>query len=306
MTTSTGSYSPLRDFRFDSIYPTVEGYKSVATIGLRADLSDQLGFARIKLMASYSPAPGVAPIERWHGAVVFNYLNFSFEATHNRSDFYDLVGPTKTSRKGNSVSVRYRKNLIFDEPKTLDYTVAAAGYANLETVPEFQNVTASFSSLLSASGALNYKNLRRSLGAVENELGVTASLALRSNLVNGEVFPRLQADVERGVLLPINHSSFWLRGSAGQSLANRLSDPFAQFYFGGFGNNWVDHLEVKRFRDSESFPGLEINQIGAAELRESSGGVGASAPSFQECRGSQPVPAMGQLVGLCNRDHYGF
>jgi hypothetical protein len=91
-------------------------------------------------------------------------------------------------------------------------------------------------------------------------------LSLRSNLVNGELFPRLQADVERGVLLPINHSSFWLRGSAGQSLANDLADPFAQFYFGGFGNNWVDHLEVKRFRDSESFPGLEINQIGAANF----------------------------------------
>jgi hypothetical protein len=36
--------------------------------------------------------------------------------------------------------------------------------------------------------------------------------------------------------------------------------PLAAIYFGGFGNNWVDHGEVKRYRDVISFPGLEINE----------------------------------------------
>ncbi|MFT5517576.1 MAG: hypothetical protein ACI80V_003722 [Rhodothermales bacterium] len=259
MTTSAGTYFPLHNLRLDSVYPTVEGYKGVTAVGLRADLSDQLVFSRIKLAASYSPAKGIAAGERWHAGLTFNYLNIAVEATHNRSDFYDLFGPTKTSRKGNSLSVRYKKNLLFDEPITLDYTLQVAGYANLETVPEYQNVAAPFDKLLSASAGLNYANMRRSLGAIENELGTSASLGIRSNLVNGELFPRLQAEVECGVLLPINHSSLWLRASAGQSLAAQKSDPFAKFYFGGFGNNWVDHLGVKRFRDSESFPGLEIN-----------------------------------------------
>lgn len=39
-------------------------------------------------------------------------------------------------------------------------------------------------------------------------------------------------------------------------------DPFANFYFGGFGNNWVDYQSFSRYRDYDSFPGVEINDIG--------------------------------------------
>ncbi|NNE34600.1 MAG: hypothetical protein HKN13_05165, partial [Rhodothermales bacterium] len=179
---------------------------------------------------------------------------------------YDLFGPTKTSRKGNSISLRYKKNILFDEPRTIDYTVQVAGYANLETLPEFQNVDATFDKLLSAFGSLNYANLRRSLGAIDSELGTTASLTVRSNFVNSTAFPRVLAEVNRGTLLPVNHTSLWIRGAVGQSLASNTDDPFARFFFGGFGNNWVDHLGVKRFRDPESFAGLEINEIGGANF----------------------------------------
>ena len=63
-----------------------------------------------------------------------------------------------------------------------------------------------------------------------------------------------------GFLLPIDHTAIWLRGSSGHSFGDR-HDPFANFYFGGFGNNWVDHLEIKRFRDYYSLPGVEINEV---------------------------------------------
>ncbi|MDH3253839.1 MAG: hypothetical protein OEM62_02525, partial [Acidobacteriota bacterium] len=35
----------------------------------------------------------------------------------------------------------------------------------------------------------------------------------------------------------------------------------ANFYFGGFGNNWVDHGEIRRYREFYSLPGLEINEL---------------------------------------------
>jgi hypothetical protein len=38
-------------------------------------------------------------------------------------------------------------------------------------------------------------------------------------------------------------------------------EPFANFYFGGFGNNWVDHLPEQRYRDFYAFPGVELNSI---------------------------------------------
>ena len=50
------------------------------------------------------------------------------------------------------------------------------------------------------------------------------------------------------------------RSSAGYSPGDR-DEPFANFYFGGFGNNWVDHREEKRYREQYSFPGVELNEI---------------------------------------------
>ena len=35
------------------------------------------------------------------------------------------------------------------------------------------------------------------------------------------------------------------------------------FYFGGFGNNYVDDKSIKRYREYSSFPGFEIDQISA-------------------------------------------
>jgi hypothetical protein len=36
----------------------------------------------------------------------------------------------------------------------------------------------------------------------------------------------------------------------------------SNFYFGGFGNNYVDYRDPKRYREYLSFPGAEINEIG--------------------------------------------
>ena len=49
--------------------------------------------------------------------------------------------------------------------------------------------------------------------------------------------------------------------------------------FGGFGNNYVDHGEVKRFRSYYSFPGLELNET----LWRSVDGVRLTATTFAGC-----------------------
>lgn len=47
-------------------------------------------------------------------------------------------------------------------------------------------------------------------------------------------------------------------------MGGNRNDPFARSYFGGFGNNWVDYRASKQFRNTESFPGLDINEISGA------------------------------------------
>ena len=56
------------------------------------------------------------------------------------------------------------------------------------------------------------------------------------------------------------HSSIWLRTAGGLS-PQRAGEPFANFFFGGFGNNYVDRREIKRYREYYAFPGARLNEI---------------------------------------------
>ena len=266
LTAATGKYSTLQNFKLDNAYPIVEGYQDVdgnfgVAAGVRANFSDRIGATGLEVTTSYSPAQGLDADERLHMRAVFRHWNWNVTGTLNRADFYDLFGPTRTSRKGYSLAAQYQGNLFFDGPTSLGYTIRAAGYGGLETVPEFQDVAASYDRLATVSGDLNYKSLRRSLGAIDDELGTTWGAGVRSNYARATLYPRLVVDGSRGFLLPLDHSSIWLRGAAGTSLGGNRNDPFARSYFGGFGNNWVDHRGIKQFRNTESFPGLEINEV---------------------------------------------
>jgi hypothetical protein len=266
---ATGSYSTLRNFKLDNAYPVVEGYEDAAgnlavAGGLRLNFSDRIGATGLDLTASYSPAQELESFERLHMSAAFRHWNWKISGTLNRADFYDLFGPTRTSRRGYSLATQYKGNLLFDGPTSLDYTLQAAGYGGLATVPEFQGVAASYERLATLSGDLAYRSLRRSLGAIEDELGTTWGAGARGNYAGGTFHPRLSLDGSRGFLLPLDHSSIWLRAAAGSSVGGNRNDPFARFYFGGFGNNWVDHRGIKQFRNTESFPGIAINEVGGA------------------------------------------
>jgi hypothetical protein len=89
-------------------------------------------------------------------------------------------------------------------------------------------------------------------------------VTVRGNYANRTVYTRVNLDASGGVLLPLNHSSLWFRVSAGAAVTGDRDEPFANFYFGGFGNNWVDHRAARQFRDVESFPGIDINAVGGA------------------------------------------
>ncbi len=264
-------YSAFRNLTLDSAYPILEGYEDAAgadavAAGLRLNLSDRVGATSLDLAGSYSPDGRLDADERLHLDFRLRHWDWEVTAGYNRADFYDLFGPTKTSRKGYSLGVRYRHSIVFDGTRQLSYTLQTAGYGGLETLPEFQNIRSSFDKLLSFHAGLDYELLKKSLGAVEDESGVTFRLSLRTNVANSRAFPRLSAHLVRGFLLPLNHSSVWLRGSAGTSLTTGRDEPFANFFFGGFGNNWVDYQDHKRFRDSRSLPGIGINEVGGTNF----------------------------------------
>ena len=261
MTTYRGDYSTFKNISLKSMIPVVQGYKNYATFGMRADLSDGLGLSALDITGSFAPNHRLPWEERFHLGIRFSHWNWKIFTHYNRADFYDLFGPTKTSRKGYGLGAEYSNTLIYDEPETLELVVYLEGFAGLERLPDYQNVIATSRELVTARIGLDYEFVQKSLGAVDEEQGVKWQLISYNDFVNRNFIFRIYANLDYGLALPIDHSSVWLRSSAGHSFGDR-DDPFANFFFGRFGNNYIDHLGEKRYREYYSFPGAEINEFG--------------------------------------------
>jgi hypothetical protein len=260
LTTYSGAYRPLSHLGLMSFYPIVEGYKEYPAYGGQFDFSTPIGMHSASLTASYSPNHRLPENERLHARFDYEYDPWNFSATYNGADFYDLFGPTKTSRKGYSASLGYHHTLIMDDPKRLEYRVGISGYGGLERLPDYQNISSSFDKLLALNGTMSYRNTKFSIGAVEYEGGVTWKMISMNNYVNGMLFPQVVTAFDFGFQLPLPHAPVWVRSAVGYSPGPR-NEPFANFFFGGFGNNWVDWQAEKRYRKYYSFPGVELNEI---------------------------------------------
>jgi len=270
LVTSEGEYQPVRSIGLESIYPVVEGYKSYVAGGLSANFSDPLGLNSIRISASYSPDDDLLSTEKKHAEIEFRHI--AANATpfsgvwraglkFNDADFYDLAGPTEKSIKGVSYRLGFDKTLLYDEPRNLGLSVDLVHFNNLDRLPNFQNVDATFDELSRGVIDLHYENLRSSLGHVDDEKGLKWRFVTAVDHINGENIPKFFGNIDVGFALPLGHSSIWFRNAAGFADGTR-GDPNAQFYFGGFGNNYVDRDEVKRYREFYAMPGFELNEIG--------------------------------------------
>ena len=90
----------------------------------------------------------------------------------------------------------------------------------------------------------------------------SGNVALRGRVVDGDAVPKLYATFDRGVALPFGPLVHLAAKRRRLTRRGPRDEPFANFFFGGFGNNYVDHRDEKRYREYYSFPGAELNEIG--------------------------------------------
>jgi hypothetical protein len=257
----SGTYRLGGGLERESLYPIVQGYKNTQAIGWRFNFSDPLQLNRASMSVSVSPGGDLPDRERLHLRAEYERYDWTAHASWNNADFYDLFGPTKVSRKGYNVTVGHKNTLLFDQPKRMTLTLTGTAAGNLDQLPEYQNVPVQVDRLYSADAELAYTDVRSSLGHVDDEKGRVWSVVAHGDYVNHSTFTRLFGHYDHGVALPLGHSSIWARTAAGFSPQSE-TEPFANFYFGGFGNNWVDRGEIKRYREYYAFPGARLNEIG--------------------------------------------
>lgn len=256
----SGPYKKLGSMGLASIFPVAQGYKEFGAVGLRMNLSDPAFSNSLHLTLSYTPTTKLAGDERLHADMRFSRGRWGIVGRYNAADFYDLFGPSKTSRKGYAAGLEYSRNLFRDTPKTMDLDFATTFYGDLDRVPYAQNIPVVFDQLWNTRVKFSFMDLKKSLGAVDDEKGAQAEVAVVNNHFNGKSVPITYGNFDLGVPV-FKHSSIWLRNSTGISIGER-DEPFANFFFGGFRNNHVDHRNEKRYREFYTFPGVEIDAIG--------------------------------------------
>jgi len=265
VTTYTGLYKPLARVRLGAIYPVIEGYKTKIAAGVRFNAADPLGLRDFDATLAVSPSHELGNDEKFHAKIGYDGLPWRVRLAYNATDFYDLFGPTRVSRKGESVSVQYHQFLVYEKPRLFEYNISAAYYGGLDTLPYYQNVAAPFREYETLSGKLMYHDTRKTLGAIDDEYGVDWTAATGLDRAGGDLFPRVYGTWDHGFLLPQEHASLWLRTAAGKSWGDH-ANAFSNFFFGAFGNNWIDYQEVRRYHEAYSFPGLELNEAGGNDF----------------------------------------
>lgn len=264
MITNQGKYKPLQEMRLASMYPVLDGYKGYIGGGWHVIVEDPLQLNQLFATLSYTPSESLREHERWHVDIEYHNIFWHFRYWHNYADFYDMFGPIERARKGDAVFAGYKYPLIYDPPRTLDLKAEVALFYGLDELPGAQNIdTAGIDkNIASAKLELIYSNTDKSLGAVDHEQGYRWNIVATEDYAENESFPKIRGGFDFGFALPWHHSSLWLYSAAGAGGGDELN-PLAYFYFGSFENNYVDDKEVKRYREYQSFPGFDINEIAA-------------------------------------------
>ena len=258
--TERDEYRPLGQLSLNGAYPVLQGYQNASGVGYHAEWADPIGYAGVGATVAYTPFGSLPNNERAHVEMRADYLEWRAALSYNRSDFYDLFGPTKRGRAGYAAKFGYTQVPIYEPPRTFEILYDLAYYDQIKTLPDAQNIDVRFKRLLVGEATLRYKHLLRSVGAVDDEKGVIASTTVTATRVRDQLVPQVSARLDLGTPLPVGHSSLWSRTAMGWSHGN-ANNPVANFYFGAFGNNKVDDGEVKRYREPESFPGFKIDDL---------------------------------------------
>jgi hypothetical protein len=266
-----GVYHVFKNMRLANAYPDIAGFKSTVAAGFRLNWLDPLGISDLNLFLAGSPWSNYKGKQKLHVQLDWKYWNWNLIASYNKTDFYDLFGPTRRSRAGYTVGLTYSRTYSLRSPFKVNYDAGIYTYGDLEVIPQYQNVTTPVRNFQAASASFGISKVRKTLGGVDDEKGYRWEVSNTTYLAQKKLYPSVVSEQSAGFLLPgLRNTSFWIRNSIGQSLGDP-SSALSKFYFGGFRNNYVDWQPSEQYRELTAFAGLEIDEIPARNFIKTMG-----------------------------------
>ncbi|MBN1769448.1 MAG: hypothetical protein JW842_13165, partial [Prolixibacteraceae bacterium] len=209
--------------------------------------------------------------QKIHAQLDWKYWGWNLLASYNKTDFYDLFGPTKRSRAGYTLGLTYGRKHALRKPLLYHYQAGVYTYGDLEVLPQYQNIATPITDFQAANINGGIEKVRKTLGGVDDERGFSWDVDATAIYAGGEFYPTLQSNQSVGFLIPVfRNTSFWIRNSIGQSFGNSES-AMSHFYFGGFRNNYVDWQASEQYRKPLAFPGAQIDEIKAYNYAKTMG-----------------------------------
>lgn len=275
-------YSPFKELKFQGAYPDISGFTDrkawnnvTPVLGYHLSFYDPLSVFSVNVFLGASPWSHNEWKNKFHASAEVKYYNWELKAAWNPSNFYDLFGPRRASRKGYNVSLAYNAKHSTQSPFTWEWGGELAHFGGLDALPLYQEIEVDegITSLQTLDLHINGGKTRTSLGGISAERGYRFSASGYSYLADGKLFPFIDISGDLGTLLPFGrHNSFWLKGALGQSLGDSKS-ALGNSYFGGFRNNYVDNGVANRFSTVYAMPGAHIDQICAHNYAKFTGEI---------------------------------
>ena len=265
------AYNVLKEMHFAGAYPTLTGFTDARAwnhvtpvLGYQLIFNDPVGLSSAKLSLGTSPWSNNDLKHQLHADLEWKYYFWTLKGAWNHTDFYDLAGPMRSSRKGYMASLAYDYSNSTISPYTRSWGFSVGAYGGMDALPMYQEIAidGGVHSLQTAAVYGKISKTRGSIGAVVREQGYELGAQGYNYLVDGKLYPSVEAAGDFGILLPIRNTSFWLRTAAGHNFGD-AETVFGNSYFGGFRNNRVDHRSAFQYRNSQSMPGTTIDAITA-------------------------------------------
>ena len=272
------SYNVFKEMRFAGAYPILTGFTDAKAwnhvtpvLGYRLFFKDPVGLSSIKLAVGLSPWSNNDWKNKFHVDFEWKYYFWTLKAAWNHTDFYDLAGPMRASRKGYMVTLAYDYSNSMTVPYNRSWGFSLGAYGDMDALPLYQEIeVGDIRSMQTASVYGKISKLRTSLGGVTPEQGFSLSAQGYGYLAGGRVFPSVEASGDFGFLLPVDrNNSFWLRTAAGHNFGDAAT-VFGNTYLGGFRNNRIDYRNAFQYRSSLAMPGAGIDAIKAHSYAKAS------------------------------------
>lgn len=258
-------YSGLAHLQFHSIFPVISGFRDQKVVGVFTHFADPLFLHDFVFEIGATPFDRNPVDPRFHFRGKYEYKRtYRLELEHNGPSFYDLFNQRKAGMIGTKATLGHTHYWKYDIPHKIKQTSDLTFYTGVQAIND-NLIAVSNPDFFTFETSLNSQNFRRAIGSVDKEFGnewTLTAMVLGVGAKSPEFVQGGHAEWSRFLTWLWPHNVLHLKLAAGY-LHTRDNLAIGKFYFGGFGNRYLENKEVKQFRDPFRFPGIPIYSVAA-------------------------------------------